>query len=116
MSRQEEIRQLIDTYVGDVCLYPDTGCTSESGHRCFPGYCDSTEGAYRCLLKRLGELGVVMTAERELPRIGWFWKNCKQQRSKPAKICLECPFVDCATGKTKAGYAVTELLIDKEEQ
>jgi len=63
MGKQEEIRQLIDTYVDDVCLYPDTGCTSESVHRDFPGYCDSTEGAYRCLLKRLGELGVVIKGE-----------------------------------------------------
>ena len=105
MSKQEEIRQLIDTYIGDVCLYPDTGCTSESVHRDFPGYCDSTEGAYQCLMKRLGELGVVMTAERELPEI--------LQKQGPHKEWLE---KDLKRRLLSAGWEATEPLIDKEEK
>jgi len=49
----------------------------------------------------------------ELPQVGGFWKNCKQQRSKPAKICLECPFVDYKTGKVKTNWVAVKPLVEE---
>ena len=66
------------------------------------------------IMTYLHSQGVVIKVDRELPPVGWFWKNCKQQRNKPAKICLECPFVDYKTGKIKAGYVAVEPLIKEE--
>ncbi len=63
-----------------------------------------------CVLQSLDLEGVAIKVE-DSPQTGWFWKNCKQQRSKPAKICLECPFVDCETGKLKVGFSKFEPLI-----
>lgn len=46
-----------------------------------------------------------------MEQTGWFWENCRRQRKKPAKICLECPFIDYKTGKLKP-----ELLIKAPNQ
>jgi len=62
MTKQEEIMETIDTFTDDICLYPDKDC--EWRRRV---YCVSGEDAYKCLMKRLDELGVVIKVERELP-------------------------------------------------
>ena len=62
MTKREEIREVIDIYTDDDCLYPNTTCEWHKG-----GYCVSGDGSYKCLMKRLDELGVVIKVERELP-------------------------------------------------
>ena len=59
MSKQTEIREAIDTYTDDTCLYPNKLCQSRGTGR-YRGYCSSQENAYRCLMLRLDELGVVI--------------------------------------------------------
>ena len=49
--------------------------------------------------------------EQVINRSSRFWKNCCQQRKKPAKICLECPFIDYKIGKLKP-----EILIKDPDQ
>jgi len=110
MSKQEEIRQVIDIYVDDVCLYPDTGCMSESVHRDFPGYCDSTEGAYRCLLKRLGELGVMLMVEREFP------EHILPDTDNVAMATYAQGYLNGQTTMLEAGYVAMMPLVDKEEK
>ena len=63
MTKQEEIRRIIDAYTDDECLYPDASCESRSGH----GFCRSYEGSYKCLIKNLDELGVVIKVDKPLP-------------------------------------------------
>lgn len=63
MATREEIKEAIDTYTDDSCLYPDKSCEF-----CADGYCVSTEQAYKCLMKRFGEIGVVLKVDRELPK------------------------------------------------
>lgn len=63
MTKQEEIREVIDTYTDDVCLYPDKDCEFYTEF----WYCISSDAAYGCLMKRLDELGVVLKVEGELP-------------------------------------------------
>ncbi|MBA7665095.1 hypothetical protein ES703_73161 [subsurface metagenome] len=58
MPKREEIREIIDTYTDDGCFYPTKNCKL-----CKGGYCISTDDAYKCLMKRLGEVGVVMKVE-----------------------------------------------------
>lgn len=67
MTKQEAIREVIDTYTDDVCLYPNMDCEWRGDACSSFEYCADGEGAYNCLMKRLGELGVVLKAERELP-------------------------------------------------
>jgi hypothetical protein len=69
MTKQEEIRELIDLYVDGKCLYPDKDCAWRSEE----GYCASDNDAYTCLMKRLSELGVVIKGE-EHPRyfVGYY--------------------------------------------
>ena len=62
MTKQEEIKEVIDAYTDDECLYPDKDC--ECRNR---GYCVSTDDAYKCLMKRLDEIGLVLKVDRELP-------------------------------------------------
>ena len=54
MNKQEEIRKIIYTYKSEGCLYPNKTCDFVDL------MCDSGEGAYKCLMKRLSELGVVI--------------------------------------------------------
>ena len=63
MSKQEQIRKVIDDYADDTCLYPEQGCEF-----CLHGFCVS-EDVYKCLMKRLGELGVVVKVEKEFPSV-----------------------------------------------
>lgn len=60
MAKQEEIREVIDLYTDDECLYPSRVCPSFKGN-----YCDSDDNAYKCLMKRLDELGVVLKVFHE---------------------------------------------------
>ena len=58
-TKQEEIREVIDAYTDDACLYPKKDCE----HHCFginSEYCVHDDGSYKCLMERLGELGVVI--------------------------------------------------------
>lgn len=56
MTKQQEIREVIDLYTDDECLYPDKDCKFRDR------WCIEGEDAYKCLMKRLGELGVVIQA------------------------------------------------------
>ena len=60
--KQEEIREAIDAYTDDDCLYPDKECEFCRGE-----YCVSDEDSYKCLMKRLDELGVVIKVDKPLP-------------------------------------------------
>ena len=64
MTKQEEIREVIDAYTDDTCLYPTDKCDFRSRDCC----CDY-ERAYKCLMKRLNKLGVVLKVDRELPKV-----------------------------------------------
>ncbi len=55
MTKQEEMRGVIDAHTDDVCLYPNRDCEWRQG-----GWCVHDENAYKCLMKRLDELGVVI--------------------------------------------------------
>ncbi len=100
MSKQEEIREVIDDYTDDRCLYPDRSCESRSD----VGYCSDGEGAYRCLMERLNSKGVMIKVERETM----------------ASICGYCEFLDhckeehpeCNEFKLEAGYGAVESLIE----
>ena len=63
MTKQEEIKEVIAAYANDECLYPDEYC--EFRHL----YCVSEEDAYKCLMKRLDGIGVVIKTDRELPSV-----------------------------------------------
>ena len=65
-ATREEIREVIDAYTDDECLYQDNPCEF-LGKVLGGGYCNSAEGSYICLMKRLDELGVVIKIEGELP-------------------------------------------------
>ena len=101
MIIQEEIREAIDTYTDDACLYPRKVCffrkTTFGGN-----YCTSGEDAYRCLMRRLGELGVVIKVDRELPVCAcWNWADIA---TDPKVVSM-----------LKAGYVATEPLIQEGE-
>ena len=53
---REEIKKVIDHYTDDDCLYPDKDCK----YRGLYNYCISGDDAYKCLMKRLDEIGVVI--------------------------------------------------------
>ena len=64
MTKQGEIRKVIDAHSDDQCLYLDGVCKFRSND--FKGvYCSSDDGSYKCLMKRLTEIGVVIKVERE---------------------------------------------------
>ena len=63
----EEIREVIDAYTDDVCLYQDSPCEFQ-GKSGLEVYCSSAEGSYMCLMKRLSEIGVVIKVDREFPK------------------------------------------------
>jgi len=67
MTNQSEdkralIREVIDAYTDDRCLFPDRVCNALGS-----GYCSSGEEAYNCLMEKLTELGLVIQVEEELP-------------------------------------------------
>lgn len=71
MTKQEEIREVIDLYTDDRCLYPSKECKCHSGvGGVGEGYCLSDDDSYTCLMKRFTELGLVIKVDRELPLIG----------------------------------------------
>ena len=59
MKKQEEIREIIDAYTDDTCLYPDKTCELR-GSDIVGGYCVSDDGSYNCLMERLDKIGVVI--------------------------------------------------------
>ena len=58
MTKQEEIREILDKWADDQCLYLEQQKSCES--RSDVGYCSDGVGAYRCLMERLNSKGVVM--------------------------------------------------------
>ena len=60
MTIREQIREVVDRYTDDSCLYKDKECESRGVN----GWCVSTDASYLCLMKRLGELGVVLKVEK----------------------------------------------------
>ncbi len=67
MTKQEKIRKEIDAYADGACLYPDRVCEyPKRGASPYGIYCTSGEDAYKCLMKHLDKLGLVLKVEREL--------------------------------------------------
>ncbi len=97
MSRQQEIRKVINSYVDDDCLYPKAACVHRS-HK-MPEYCTDSDGAYKCLMKRLTELGVVIKVEcPKCHGIGIFY------RGEPIENrCVRCK---------GTGYVAVAALLD----
>ena len=62
MTKRGEIKKVIDAFSDDACLYPDEPCVYRTDK-----YCLSSKNAYKCLMKKLAELGVVIRIDRELP-------------------------------------------------
>jgi len=104
MATREEIREVIDTYIDDGCLYPNKACVWCSKE----GYCASGNDAYTCLMKRLTDLGVVIKVDRELPEL------------LESEFCVEPyslnPYSYDAAQRDmlKAGYVAVEPLIKEE--
>lgn len=59
MTKQEAIKEVIDLYTDDRCLYPGKDCASFSKE----GYCLFDDHSYACLMKRLTELGAVIKGQ-----------------------------------------------------
>ena len=77
MPTREEIKGVIDAYTDDVCLYRDNPCEHQ-GKAGLEVYCSSAECSYKCLMKRLGELGVVIrVGEEELEAVDTFGATYK---------------------------------------
>lgn len=57
---REKIKEVIDAYTDDRCLYPDKDCESRGLYN----YCRFSEEAYKCLMQRLDVLGVVIKADK----------------------------------------------------
>ena len=106
MSKQEEIREVIDTYVDDGCLYPDRSCKHLS-HPKVGGYCPSQEDAYKCLMERLGKIGVVIKVEGELPRLP---SNITQDIPGG---CYKIGYQTSQQDMLEAGYVAVEPLIEE---
>ena len=54
-EKRKQIREVIDTYTDDGCLFPDRSCSALGS-----GYCSSSEESYKCLMQRLSDLGCVI--------------------------------------------------------
>ncbi len=67
MSNQKKIREVIDLYQDDVCLYTNKVCEARGQSN----YCRFGDDAYKCLMERLTELGVVIKVNREMPDSGY---------------------------------------------
>ena len=100
MTKQEDIREVIDAHTDDRCLYPDKGCVWCSKE----GYCASGNDAYTCLMKRLDELGVVIKVDRELPEMP---SNYDSEDNNYL-------YSQAQEDMLKAGYVAVEPLIKKE--
>jgi len=70
MSAREDIREVIDIYTDDGCLFPDRSCNALGG-----GYCSSDGEAYKCLIEKLSKMGVVIKVDKEFPRNPYKWKR-----------------------------------------
>ncbi len=97
MTKREEIRDGIDLYTDDRCLYPEKTCISFKEN-----YCIEEEGAYKCLMKRLDGLGVVIKVDRELPPFAYVSEQDLNAKTEIQNSIL------------RAGYVATEPLIEEE--
>ena len=114
MTKQEEIREVIDAYTDDDCQYHDRPCEFRGSY----GYCISTDDAYKCLMKRLDELGVVIKVDRELPEkltnnIGCMSKE--QIEEFASMVLMECGY-EYKMKWTTAGNIVIEPFIYIDER
>ncbi len=64
VDKREEIREVIDHYADDGCLYPNKTCEFFKG-----SWCVSGDEAYKCLMKRLDGIGVVIKVK--CPDCAW---------------------------------------------
>lgn len=55
MTKQEEIKGILEAWADDCCLFLDRSCNALGS-----GYCSSSEEAYKCLMERLDKTGVVI--------------------------------------------------------
>ena len=101
LTIRDEIREVVDKYADYTCLYKDDDCESRGRN----GWCVSTDASYRCLMKRLGELGVVLRVEKELHVIGL--------NGMISSVVHEIQYKE-RDRMLKAGYAAVEPLIDEE--
>lgn len=88
MTKQEEIRKVINSYPGGSCLLPDKYCNAKE-----IGACQTNEFREYCLMERLSDLGVVLKVERELPVIGaYFYEHEKSGYKDAQQDMLEAGF------------------------
>ena len=59
---KEGFRSILDRYADDDCLFPGKVCEFFRN-----SYCGNSDGAYKCLLQKLSELGIVRKVEGPLP-------------------------------------------------
>ena len=100
MTKQQEIREVIDTYADVACLYLNTDCKFRG-----KGYCSDDEGAYKCLMKRLDELGLVLKVDSAKPTI-LFGEEITIDSKQLAMIVEKARSI-----YDDAGYEATESLI-----
>lgn len=68
-AKRQEIRKVLEAWnrMND-CVYPDKECE----HRYKEGWCDSVNEAYKCLTKRLDELGVGLKVDLKIPENSYY--------------------------------------------
>lgn len=114
MNKREEIREIIDAYTDDACLYPDKNCENHGKAKADP-YCVSADGSYNCLMKRLSELGCAIIVEGELPPSPYHYYSKHDRTNRET----EESFCDIGYGRGQqnmfeAGYQKTIPLIGGE--
>ena len=113
MTKQEEIREAIDTYTDDRCPFPDDDCE----YRAEYGYCISGDDAYKCLLKCLDKLDVVIKVDRELPKNPikiTHHLGLSKEEANTRQLERDCFVKVIQDQMLKAGYVAVEPLIKGE--
>ena len=87
---RKQMRELIDTYGDGRCLFIERGCEYKHEN----GWCIESDSCYNCLMKHLGELGVVRKMDKPEP-----------------KGCSIIPNTNAICPYKEAGYEAVEPLI-----
>ena len=66
MTKQQKIREAVHLWADDGCLFPDRSCNALGAD-----YCSSSDEAYKCLMERLGKIGVVLKVESRKSAFGY---------------------------------------------
>jgi len=97
----EKVDELVEWVANEIwtTIHPSRACTLRQAGK------DTMSVYYKAAKQIISHPDLALIDGEKIQRMyampSWFWKNCKQQRKKPAKICLVCPFIDCKTGMAK---------------